>query len=65
MEKIEIIIKPDGSISIDAIGFNGVGCEEATKPLEEVLGVVEGRMKKPEFFTRSSLQNKNKIQRGW
>jgi hypothetical protein len=56
---IEIIIGPSGEIQIDAVGFKGPDCEQATKFLEEALGVVGQKTKKPEYYqrsTRSSLQ---------
>ena len=35
---IEIIIGTTGEIQIDAVGFKGADCEQATKFLEEALG---------------------------
>lgn len=46
---IEIIISPQGQVQIDAVGFKGPDCELATKFLEEALGVVGRKTKKPEF----------------
>ena len=50
---IEIIIGSAGEIKIDAIGFTGLDCEKATKFLEEALGVVGQKTKKPEYFQRT------------
>lgn len=50
---IEIIIAPSGEIKIDAIGFKGADCEQATKFLEEALGVVSQKTKKPEYHQRT------------
>ena len=36
---IEVTIQPDGAISIDAVGFKGADCEQATKFLEDAIGV--------------------------
>jgi hypothetical protein len=47
---IEIIIQPDGSIKIDAVGFSGADCEKATAFLEKALGKTTGKEKKPEFY---------------
>ena len=44
---IEIEISEDGSIKIEAHGFNGVGCREATKQIEINLGSVTARKDKP------------------
>ncbi len=35
-------------VTIEAIGFQGKGCEAATKAFEEALGVVAKRKHKPE-----------------
>ncbi len=37
---IEIIVSPTGDIVIDALGFKGADCEQATRYLEQALGVV-------------------------
>ena len=38
-----------GEVKIEAEGFEGLSCLEATQPFEEALGVVEGdRIYKPE-----------------
>lgn len=52
MKKIQIDIKKDGTIDIEAIGYKGVGCEEATRVFEEALGTVTSRDKKPEFYQK-------------
>ena len=51
---IEIIIEQSGEIKIDAIGFKGLDCEKATEFLEEALGVVAQKIKKPEYFQRNT-----------
>ena len=50
---IEIIIGQSGEIKIDAIGFKGPDCEQATKFLEEALGVMGQKTKKPEYHQRT------------
>ncbi len=54
---IEIIIGTTGDIRIDSIGFKGPDCEKATKFLEEALGVVGQKVKKPEYHQRTTGQN--------
>ena len=49
-KSIEVIVKPDGTLKIDAVGFQGADCEKATRFLEQALGTVEGKQKKPEFY---------------
>lgn len=50
---IEIIVSPTGEFTIEGVGFKGAGCEKATKFLEEALGKVEQRRKKPEFHQQA------------
>ena len=58
---IEVIIAPDGAIQIDAIGFKGADCEHATKFLEEALGVVQHKQKKPEYHQRTKSKHQQRI----
>lgn len=48
MKKVVIDILPNGEVKVEAIGFEGCGCEEATKAVEE-LGKIISRKKKPEY----------------
>ncbi|WP_028550820.1 DUF2997 domain-containing protein [Paenibacillus sp. UNC451MF] len=60
MKTIEIIVKTDGTLSIEAVGFQGKSCEKATQALEKALGTTEQRKKKPEYYQRAALnQNRN------
>jgi hypothetical protein len=58
---IEIIIGIIGEIQIDAVGFKGPDCEKATKFLEEALGVVGQKIKKPEYHQSVSKANQQRI----
>jgi len=58
---IEIIIAPSGEIQIDAVGFKGSDCEKATQFLEEALGVVGQKIKKPEYHQSSARTNQQRI----
>ena len=53
MKTIEVIVGTTGEIQIDSIGFKGPDCEKATKFLEEALGVVGQKVKKPEYHQRA------------
>ncbi len=46
---IEVVIQPDGSLKIDAVGFTGSDCEKATAFLEDALGQTASRQRKPEY----------------
>lgn len=50
MQKLEVVIGKDGSVKINALGFQGRSCLAATEALEKALGKVEGRTNKPEQF---------------
>jgi Protein of unknown function (DUF2997) len=58
---IEIIISPTGDIQIDAVGFKGPDCEQATQFLEEALGVIAQTVKKPEFNQRNIRTNQQRL----
>ena len=57
---IEVIVLPTGDISIDAVGFNGADCEKATRFIEETLGKIEARNRKPEFGRKAAVQRQQK-----
>ena len=40
---IEITVMPDGGTRIEAKGFTGVGCVDATRQLEQALGIAQQR----------------------
>jgi hypothetical protein len=46
---IEIIVDAKGKVTVDALGFQGTGCEAATKFIEAALGEVQANTRKPEF----------------
>jgi hypothetical protein len=55
---IEVIVQPDGSLKIDALGFQGADCEKATRFLEQALGKIAGKLKKPEFHRQAQRQQR-------
>jgi len=58
---IEVTVSPRGEILIDAVGFKGADCEKATRFLEEALGVVGAKQKKPEYHQRSTTAQNQKL----
>lgn len=56
MRTITVDISPAGSVKIDAAGFKGKGCAEATEVIEIAIGggAVKSKKKKPEFFASPS-----------
>ena len=63
MKTIEIIVSPTGESQIEAKGFAGNECREATKFIESALGAVSNETLKAEFHvqysTQNSIQNSN------
>ena len=59
MKTIEVIISQDGSLRIDAVGFQGADCEKATAFLEKALGAVKGKQKKPERYRQ--IQHRQQV----
>ena len=64
MKRIDIDIGPDGSIAIDAVGFSGPDCEEATRFFEEALGEPASRQHKPEYRQRATAQRRQQVGNG-
>lgn len=54
MKQIEIIINPDGTTEVAAVGFKGKTCEAATKAIEEALGKVTSTKKTPEWYQQTT-----------
>ena len=49
-EIIHIDIAPDGSLTMEAEGYTGKDCLQATATLEKALGSVSTREHKPVYF---------------
>lgn len=58
---IEITIRADGDISIDAVGFTGSDCNAATAFLEDALGQIDQRTRKRESYRSQTTKNINQI----
>jgi len=61
MKRINIDIGPDGTLTIDAAGFSGPDCEQATKFLEDALGNTVSRTLKPEHRRRAVVQRRQEL----
>jgi hypothetical protein len=61
MKTIEIIVSPKGDFKIDAVGFKGADCENATQFLEEALGTVSHKQKKPEYHQQNTRKHQQKL----
>ena len=61
--RINVRISPVGEITVEADGFQGKGCEAATKAIEEALGKPRERTRKPDYW-RQQNRNQNQQQLG-
>lgn len=55
MKVIQVEIDEQGAVVIDAKGFKGADCEKATRFIEEALGKVKKKTKKPEYNSKSAV----------
>ena len=60
MKRIEIAVDKEGNSKVEAFGFSGKGCMDATKEIEDALGGVSEDVKKPEFRQGGSAQQVQK-----
>lgn len=51
--RILVKVSPVGEITVEAEGFQGKGCEAATKAIEDALGKPGQRTRKPDFWRQS------------
>ena len=49
-KRIIVEIKPDGSVKVKAEGYEGESCYEATRALEDKLGVVTDTERTSEYW---------------
>lgn len=59
--KILVRVSPVGEISVEAEGFQGKGCEAATKAIEDALGKPRERTRKPQFWRPIHLRNEQQL----
>ena len=58
-ERIDVWISPEGAITLDAVGYTGNTCEEATRFLEESLGTVGRKQRTRDYYRRQKNQQQN------
>ncbi len=58
-ECIEVTLNPDGTVQVEAHGYVGNSCEEATRFLEEALGLdTKNRKAKPERYATTKQKQR-------
>lgn len=61
-ERIDVWISPEGSITLDAVGYTGSSCEEATRFLETALGTIGRKQRTRDYYRRQNNQQSSKDQ---
>ena len=61
---IDITVRPDGGVTLEALNYEGADCEAATRFLEEALGVTTKRNRKPEYYKTGRTRNTRRQQLG-
>lgn len=63
-KRIEILFGPNGEVVIEAIGFKGKSCKEATKFLEDALGTTIDVKRKIEWHLENAEAVRKERARG-
>jgi len=58
-QSIVVWISPEGHVTIDAVGYSGSSCEEATAFLESELGSVGRKQRTRDYYRKSQVTNSN------
>ena len=53
---IEVTVSPQGAISVQTKGYAGGDCLQASKFLEQALGVATTDLKTPEFYETATAE---------
>jgi hypothetical protein len=64
MKTIIIDIATDGAVTIDAIGYTGTACTDATAFIEQALGSVQHRNRKPEYHQTTRRHTRQQLRPG-
>jgi hypothetical protein len=53
---IEVIVSPTGEVTVQTKGYAGADCLQASKALEQALGVTTAEHKTSEFYSTPSVE---------
>ncbi len=56
MSTIQIIIDPQGQVRLETKGFTGASCREASKSLEQALGLIQSDRPTSEQYQQTVSQ---------
>ena len=59
---INIEVDSKGGVNIDAVGYKGSSCEEATKAIEQALGGSAKKKRKPEYLQNEYKFSRNRVE---
>ena len=51
---IEVIVSPKGETTLQTKGYSGADCQQASRFLEEALGIVSAERKTAEYYQTGS-----------
>ena len=60
MKIIEIVVSPTGQTQVETKGFNGSGCRDASRFIEEALGKRTDEKLTGEFYAETSVDQRNR-----
>ena len=58
---VTVLIDKKAGVSVEVDGVKGGKCTDVTKQLEEALGTVSKRDKKPDYFKKEEIYDKTKV----
>jgi hypothetical protein len=61
MKTIDILINDQGQLTINATGYQGAECEKATAFLEQALGSLTQKQRKPEWYRTVQRHTKQRL----
>lgn len=63
-QEIEIVVSPDGEVSVEAFGFTDNSCQTASQDIFDALGVVkDSKPKTNSIRTTSHVKDRNNLHR--
>jgi len=57
---IEVIVTPTGEVTVEAVGFQGKACKQATEAIEKALGLAATPKLKPEYHQQTTTTARQK-----